>query len=126
MIRGSSTSNTIDVRRWCVIRPPRRSAPRVSPEPEYRLSSFTSLRRTPRRPDLATWWSAKAVCNESQTTLGVRNQLACSGERTSGLFSYAMQRGEVTQFLDDRHAVRIVSAYKGEGKSALLRLAEQS
>jgi hypothetical protein len=40
-------------------------------------------------------------------------------------FSYAMQRNEVAEFLDDRHAVRIVSAYKGEGKSALLRLAEQ-
>ena len=40
-------------------------------------------------------------------------------------FSYAMQRPEVTEFLDDRHLVRIVSAYKGEGKSALLRLAEQ-
>lgn len=40
-------------------------------------------------------------------------------------FSYAMQRAEVVEFLDDRHAVRIVSAYKGEGKSALLLLAEQ-
>lgn len=40
-------------------------------------------------------------------------------------FSYAMQRAEVSEFLDDRHAVRIVSAYKGEGKSALLRLVEQ-
>lgn len=40
-------------------------------------------------------------------------------------FSYAMQRSEITEFLDDRHPVRIVSAYKGEGKSALLRLAEQ-
>ena len=40
-------------------------------------------------------------------------------------FSYVMQRPEVTEFLDDRHLVRIVSAYKGEGKSALLRLAEQ-
>ncbi|WP_200954417.1 P-loop ATPase, Sll1717 family [Rhizobacter sp. Root1221] len=46
-------------------------------------------------------------------------------EDASLFFSYAMQRPEVVEFLDDRHAVRIVSAYKGEGKSALLRLAEQ-
>lgn len=46
-------------------------------------------------------------------------------EDSALFFSYAMQRSEVTAFLDDRHPVRIVSAYKGEGKSALLRLAEQ-
>lgn len=40
-------------------------------------------------------------------------------------FSYAVTRPEVTEFLDVRHPVRIVSAYKGEGKSALLRLAER-
>ena len=46
-------------------------------------------------------------------------------EDESLFFSYAMQRPEVVEFLDERHPVRIVSAYKGEGKSALLRLAEQ-
>lgn len=46
-------------------------------------------------------------------------------EDSALFFSYVMQRPEVTEFLDDRHAVRIVSAYKGEGKSALLRLTEQ-
>ena len=40
-------------------------------------------------------------------------------------FSYAMQRPEVNQFLDDRRLVQVISAYKGEGKSALLRLAER-
>ena len=35
-------------------------------------------------------------------------------------FSYVMQRPEITEFLDDRRPVQIVSAYKGEGKSALL------
>jgi hypothetical protein len=37
---------------WRGIRPPGHSAPRVSPDPEYRLSSFTSLRKAPHRPDL--------------------------------------------------------------------------
>lgn len=46
-------------------------------------------------------------------------------EEESLFFSYAVQRPEVTEFLDAQHPVRIVSAYKGEGKSALLRLIEK-
>lgn len=38
--------------------------------------------------------------------------------------SYAVQRREMKSFLDQRKPLQIVSAYKGEGKSALLRLIE--
>ena len=36
--------------------PAGRSAPRMSPEPEYRLSSLISLRRAPRRHDRSASW----------------------------------------------------------------------
>ena len=38
--------------------------------------------------------------------------------------SYAVQRKEMRSFLDQKKPLQIVSAYKGEGKSALLRLIE--
>lgn len=38
--------------------------------------------------------------------------------------SYAVQRKEMKSFLDQKKPLQIVSAYKGEGKSALLRLIE--
>ena len=37
-------------------------------------------------------------------------------------FSYAVERTEVRAFLDRNHAIQVIRAYKGEGKSALLRL----
>lgn len=39
-------------------------------------------------------------------------------------FSYAMKRPEVDSFCDQAASIRLVRAYKGEGKSALLRLAQ--
>ena len=56
---------------WRGIRPARHSAPRVSPEPEYRLSSFTSLRKAPRRPDRAAGWRAWDF-KSGRSTLGLR------------------------------------------------------
>lgn len=43
-----------------------------------------------------------------------------------GVFAaYAMKRPEVDDFLNDDNPIRIARAYKGEGKSALLRLIEK-
>ena len=46
-------------------------------------------------------------------------------EQKELFFSYAIQRPELQNFLDDQRPVQVVRAYKGEGKSALLRLAER-
>jgi hypothetical protein len=46
-------------------------------------------------------------------------------EQKELFFSYAVQRPELQSFLDDQRPVQVVRAYKGEGKSALLRLAEK-
>ena len=52
---------------------------------KYRLSSFISLRRTPRRPDRATWWSAEAPHDESQSHLGSSSSIgALHRARTNG------------------------------------------
>ena len=42
------------------------------------------------------------------------------------LTSYAVKRPEIRRFLDPSRSVQVVRAYKGEGKSALLRLVEGS
>ena len=47
---------------------------------------------------------------------------AAEDEQDDVFESYAVMRPEVTEFLEDKHPVAVVRAYKGEGKSALLRL----
>ncbi|WP_231367126.1 MULTISPECIES: P-loop ATPase, Sll1717 family [unclassified Thioalkalivibrio] len=42
------------------------------------------------------------------------------------LESYAVKRPEIKRFLDPNRSVQVIRAYKGEGKSALLRLVEGS
>jgi len=42
------------------------------------------------------------------------------------LASYAVKRPEISRFLDASRSVQVIRAYKGEGKSALLRLVEGS
>lgn len=49
---------------------------------------------------------------------------AADHEDPEVFFSYAVQRDEMKSFLDQKKPLQIVSAYKGEGKSALLRLIE--
>lgn len=49
---------------------------------------------------------------------------AAEHEESEIFNSYAVQRREMKSFLDQRKPLQIVSAYKGEGKSALLRLIE--
>lgn len=47
---------------------------------------------------------------------------AAEDERHDVFESYAYERAEVERFCDERRQLQIVRAYKGEGKSALLRL----
>lgn len=50
---------------------------------------------------------------------------AAEHEDTEIFNSYAVQRREMKSFLDQKKPLQIVSGYKGEGKSALLRLIEK-
>lgn len=47
---------------------------------------------------------------------------AAEDEPESIFSSYALERGEVNRFLDHQRPIAVVRAYKGEGKSALLRM----
>jgi hypothetical protein len=47
---------------------------------------------------------------------------AAEDEKENVFASYAVERPEVTTFLDSAAHIAIARAYKGEGKSALLRL----
>lgn len=49
---------------------------------------------------------------------------AAEDEAESAFISYAVDRAEVSAFLDESKPLQVVRAYKGEGKSALLRLVE--
>lgn len=51
---------------------------------------------------------------------------AAEDEDENVFASYAVTRSEVTSFLDNRNPMQVVRAYKGEGKSALLRLVERT
>jgi hypothetical protein len=47
---------------------------------------------------------------------------AAESENEDVFSSYALEREEVRHFLDDDQPIQIVRAYKGEGKSAILRI----
>lgn len=49
---------------------------------------------------------------------------AAEDESESAFESYALHRPEIAKFADARKPLQVVRAYKGEGKSALLRLVE--
>jgi hypothetical protein len=46
-------------------------------------------------------------------------------EQEELFFSYALERTELAAFIDPNHSIQVIRAYKGEGKSALLRLVRQ-
>ena len=43
-------------------------------------------------------------------------------EQEAAFFSYAVERAELNQLLNPDNAIQVIRAYKGEGKSALLRI----
>jgi hypothetical protein len=58
------------------------------------------------------------------TDPGLFGNDAAEDEEEAVFSSYVLERDEIKEFIDQNEKIRIVRAYKGEGKSALLRLAK--
>ena len=50
---------------------------------------------------------------------------AADQEKDDVFRSYAMERPELAEFVDNSETIQIARAYKGEGKSAILRMVKE-